>query len=73
MKHLVSLSERAREFAATAARMEREREGAAEVVAGHLRNTPLDQWPNLANAPSLRNNAASRDIDRTLVHFKGPP
>jgi tetratricopeptide (TPR) repeat protein len=58
MKHLLSLSERAREFATTAARMEREREGAAEVVAGHLRNTPLDEWPGLANLPSMRSNAA---------------
>ncbi len=49
---------RKREFAAAAVRLERERNDAADVVARHLRETPAEEWPSLADLPALRNNAA---------------
>lgn len=48
----------AREFATFAARLVREREQAEGVVARHLRDTPLEEWPRLAEVAELRNNAA---------------
>ncbi|HXH39594.1 MAG TPA: hypothetical protein VNN08_13265 [Thermoanaerobaculia bacterium] len=47
------------EFTATAERLEREREREnATDVARYLRDTPAEEWPRLAEAPELRNNAA---------------
>jgi tetratricopeptide (TPR) repeat protein len=49
---------REEEFTATAARLERERDGAGDVVSRYLRDTPVEEWPRLAEMPELRNNAA---------------
>jgi tetratricopeptide (TPR) repeat protein len=56
------VSERAREFAAIAARMARERTDAGDTVAQHLRTTPAAEWPRLADLPSLHNNAALEQL-----------
>jgi len=56
----------ARDFAATAARLERERDTAADVVARHLRDTPIDQWPHLAESQALRNNAALEQLSEEV-------
>jgi tetratricopeptide (TPR) repeat protein len=56
----------AREFAATAARLERERDTAADVVARHLRDTPIDEWPRLAESSALRNNAALEQLSEEV-------
>jgi tetratricopeptide (TPR) repeat protein len=62
--------ERAGEFAAMAAQLDRERDGAAGVVTQELRDTPLDEWPRLAESHALRNNAAleqmSEEVRRRL-------
>jgi len=58
--------ERANEFAATAVRLERERDGAADVVARQLRDTPFDEWPRLAESPALRNNAALEQMSEEV-------
>ncbi|HXH37871.1 MAG TPA: tetratricopeptide repeat protein [Thermoanaerobaculia bacterium] len=50
--------EGAREFLAAAALLERERDGAGDIVERHLRDTPMDEWPRLAESQPLRNNAA---------------
>src|SRR5436190_23254171 len=47
--------ERVREFLETARRLERERSGVQEVVAGLLRATPSAEWSSLATAPELQN------------------
>jgi tetratricopeptide (TPR) repeat protein len=49
---------REHEFTATAARMQRERDAALDVVARYLRDTPAEEWSRLAEMPDLRNNAA---------------
>jgi tetratricopeptide (TPR) repeat protein len=58
------------EFASTAARLERERDSDSEVVARYLRDTPVEEWPRLAEMPELRNNAAleqmSEEVRRRL-------
>jgi tetratricopeptide (TPR) repeat protein len=51
-----------REFAATAARLDRERADSSDVVARHLRETPVEEWPRLAALPALRNNAALEQL-----------
>jgi len=58
--------ERANEFAATAAQLQRERHGAADVVTNELRDTPIDDWPRLAESPALRNNAALEQLSEEV-------
>jgi tetratricopeptide (TPR) repeat protein len=58
--------DRAREFAAAAARLERERGSSADVVARHLRDTPVDEWPRLAESNALRNNAALEELSEEV-------
>ena len=50
--------DRAREFATTARRLQRERNEAADVVHALLRDTPSDEWPRLAEEASMRNSGA---------------
>ena len=50
--------DRAREFATTARRLERERNEAADVVRTLLRDTPSEEWPRLAEDPRMRNSGA---------------
>jgi tetratricopeptide (TPR) repeat protein len=57
---------RKREFVAAAMRLERERNDAADVVARHLRETPIAEWPRLANLPTLRNNAALEQMSEEV-------
>jgi tetratricopeptide (TPR) repeat protein len=58
------------EFTSTAARLERERNTSPDVVARYLRDTPVEEWPRLAEMPELRNNAAleqmSEEVRRRL-------
>jgi tetratricopeptide (TPR) repeat protein len=64
---------REREFTATASRLERERESGADVVERILRETPVEEWPRLAEAPELRNNAALEQLSeqvRRRLHRK---
>lgn len=61
-----AVSERAREFAAIAARMARERTAAGDSVAQHLRTTPIYEWPRLAELPSLQNNAALEQLSEEV-------
>ena len=57
---------REEEFTATAARLERERDGATDVVARYLRDTPVDEWARLAETPDLRNNAALEQMSEEV-------
>jgi tetratricopeptide (TPR) repeat protein len=57
---------RKRDFAAAAVRLERERNDAADVVARHLRETPVAEWPQLADLPTLRNNAALEQMSEEV-------
>lgn len=61
---------REEEFTSTAARLERERNTSPDVVARYLRDTPVEEWPRLAEMPELRNNAAleqmSEEVRRRL-------
>jgi tetratricopeptide (TPR) repeat protein len=58
------------EFTSLAARLERERNESANVVANYLRDTPPEEWSRLAEMPDLRNNAAleqmSEEVRRRL-------
>src|SRR5258706_5785331 len=56
----------AREFAAAAARIERERESAADIVERQLQRTPIGEWPSLAESPALRNNAALEQMSEEV-------
>ncbi len=58
--------EGAREFAATAAQLERERDGCAKTVEHHLSDTPVNEWPRLAESPALRNNAALEQMSEEV-------
>lgn len=58
--------EGARAFAATAARIERERDSAQDVVEQHLRQIPIEEWPSLAESPALRNNAALEQMSEEV-------
>jgi tetratricopeptide (TPR) repeat protein len=53
---------RKRELSTTASRLDRERADASDVVARHLRQTPVEEWPRLAELPALRNNAALEQL-----------
>jgi len=61
---------RAAEFAATARRLQREREAAAEVITKTLATTPRAKWPALAQRSDFRNSGAleqlGREVDRNL-------
>lgn len=64
---------REREFTSTAARLERERDGATDVVGRYLRDTPSEEWPRLAEMSDLRNNAALEQMSdevRRRLHRK---
>ena len=54
------------EFAATARKLQQERE-AAGVVAAMLRETPYAQWPQLAEREELRNSGALDQLSREVV------
>jgi tetratricopeptide (TPR) repeat protein len=58
--------EGARKFAATAAQMERERSGVAGAVERLLRDTPIIEWPALAESQALRNNAALEQLSEAV-------
>ena len=58
--------EGAREFAATAERLERERDGTADIVARQLSDTPIEEWPRLAESQALRNNAALEQLSEEV-------
>jgi tetratricopeptide (TPR) repeat protein len=58
--------ERANEFAAMAARLDHERDATADVVTRELRDTPIDEWPRLAESPTLRNNAALEQLSEEV-------
>ena len=58
--------EASREFAAAAVMMEREHDGAADIVGRHLRETPIDEWPRLAESYPLRNNAALEQMSEEI-------
>jgi tetratricopeptide (TPR) repeat protein len=49
---------RVAEFAATARKLQHEREQSAEIVARLLRETPKEKWPALAQREELRNSGA---------------
>ena len=46
------------ELAETARRLQNERNGAAEAVAALLDSTPREEWPRLAEHPTLRTSGA---------------
>jgi len=58
--------ESAREFLATAFAMERERNSAADIVERHLRDTPIEEWPRLAESQALRNNAVLEQLSEEV-------
>ncbi len=58
--------EGAREFAATAVRIESERKNASNVVEHHIRQTAIEEWPALAESPVLRNNAALEQMSEEI-------
>jgi len=64
---------REREFSSAAARLERERDAATDVVSRYLRDTPPEEWSRLAEMPDLRNNAALEQMSdevRRRLHRK---
>jgi len=54
------------EFAATARRLQRERESAAEVVQRLLRETPKNEWPWLARRTELHTNGALEELAKRV-------
>ncbi|HVR39847.1 MAG TPA: tetratricopeptide repeat protein [Thermoanaerobaculia bacterium] len=58
--------ERVREFAATARKLQAERETSAEVVDRLLRETPADQWPSLVLHDDLRNSGALERLGKEV-------
>jgi tetratricopeptide (TPR) repeat protein len=56
----------AREFAAAAARLIREREAVAGVATRYLRDTPVEEWPRLAEIAELRNNTALEELSEEV-------
>ncbi len=64
---------REEEFTATAARLGRERDASTDIAGRYLRDTPVDEWPRLAEMPELRNNAALEQLSeevRKRLHRK---
>lgn len=59
--------ERVREFAATARKLQRERESSVEIVDRLLRETPADQWPSLASDESLRTSGALERLSKEVA------
>ena len=55
---------RMREFAATARRLQEERDTTAETVSALLRETPRSGWPALAEREDLRNSGALEQLAR---------
>ena len=58
---------RVNEFAATARRLQREREEAGDVITRLLRETPRSEWPRLAENDALRNSGALDRLSREIV------
>jgi tetratricopeptide (TPR) repeat protein len=63
-------AERRRQLFDTARKLQQEKEASAGVVARHLRATPSEEWPRLAEVAELRNSAAleqmSEEVHRLL-------
>lgn len=57
---------RVREFAATARKLQRERETSTELIDRLLRETPVDEWPRLASDESLRTSGALERIGKEV-------
>jgi len=55
------------EFAATARKLQQEREVSRDVVARLLRDTPYAEWPKLAERAELRNSGALDELSREVV------
>ena len=53
-------------FAAAAAQIERERESASDIVEHQLGQTPIEEWPSLAESKALRNNAALEQMSEEV-------
>ena len=62
---------RAREFAETARRLQREREEAAELVERLLTETPAEQWPLLAERRELQTCGALERLGNTVAATLG--
>jgi tetratricopeptide (TPR) repeat protein len=58
---------RVAEFAATARKLQQEREGAATLVARLLSETPYAEWPRLAEREELRNSGALEKLGQESV------
>ncbi|HET7437434.1 MAG TPA: tetratricopeptide repeat protein [Thermoanaerobaculia bacterium] len=58
---------RVREFAATARKLQLERESSAELVDQILRATPMSDWPRLAENESLRNSGALERLGQEVA------
>lgn len=59
------------EFAATAHKLQREREAAASTVAQLLRDTPREQWPDLARREDLRTCGALEQLGNLVAQVLG--
>jgi tetratricopeptide (TPR) repeat protein len=55
------------EFAATARKLQQEREGAAGIAARLLNGTPYGQWPQLKDREELRNSGALDELSREVA------
>lgn len=58
---------RVAEFAATARKLQREREVSRDVVSRLLAQTPYAEWPKLAEREELRNSGALDELSREVV------
>jgi tetratricopeptide (TPR) repeat protein len=58
---------RVAEFAATARKLQQERESAAGTVARLLAETPYSEWPKLGGREELRNSGALDELSREVV------
>lgn len=59
---------RMREFAATARKLQRERESSAELVERALRETPQSEWPRLAEDEAMRNSGVLERLSKEVDH-----
>ncbi|HEX7151883.1 MAG TPA: hypothetical protein VF618_10375 [Thermoanaerobaculia bacterium] len=57
---------RVREFAVTARRLQAERQSSSELVERLLRTTPRNEWPRLAEEPSMRNSGALEKLAKEI-------
>jgi len=55
------------EFAATARKLQQEREGAAGIATRLLGSTPFAEWPHLAHREELRNSGALDELSREVA------